>query len=153
MGLKDWKGMLPLIGSQGDKKMKKNEETVIHKRTLHQNIILRHTWATKQACTQLHACKRTYFSFYTLKHLKLSLLKNLSTTTSRFNSTSAMSQTSLLFFSLSLALSVSLTRCCSNRPGQLLFQKADEIVPWSTAGPLDLTLKSEPAAEMFAYRS
>lgn len=52
---------------------------------------------------------------------------------------------------LSLSLSISFALCCSNRPTQLLFQKADEIVPWSTAGPLDLTLKSEPAAEMFAY--
>ncbi len=54
--------------------------------------------------------------------------------------------------SIFLSLSVSLAQCRSNRPTQLLFQKADEIVPWSTAGPLDLTLKSEPAVEMFAYR-
>lgn len=151
MGLKDWKGMLPLIGSRGMKVLiwRENEETLIRENML--QIVQRlNSCVYANTRERTHACAN--FSRYTKKLLKLSLLKNLSTTTSGFNSTSAMSQTSLLFFSLSLALSVSLTHCCSNRPGQLLFQKADEIVPWSTAGTLDLTLKSDPTVEMFAYR-
>lgn len=70
-----------------------------------------------RVCTWVYI--RTHIHVHTstlhTEPLKLSFLKKLSTATSGFNSTSAMSQTSLLFFShfaLSLSLSFSLCLSC-----------------------------------------